>query len=46
VTRLTQKHEGPRRDPWAVTDAPESYITALLGGIIGVEIPIARIEGP
>jgi transcriptional regulator len=45
VTRLTQKHEAPRRDPWAVTDAPESYITALLGGIVGVEIPIARIDG-
>jgi transcriptional regulator len=45
VTRLTEKHEAPRRDPWAVTDAPESYIAALLGGIVGVEIPIARLEG-
>jgi transcriptional regulator len=45
VTRLTEKHEAPRRDPWAVTDAPESYVAAMLGGIVGVEIPIARIEG-
>ncbi|MDB5042621.1 MAG: FMN-binding negative transcriptional regulator [Candidatus Eremiobacteraeota bacterium] len=45
VTRLTEKHEAPRRDPWAVTDAPEAYITALLGGIVGVEIPIERLEG-
>jgi transcriptional regulator len=45
VTRLTQKHEAPRREPWAVTDAPESYIEALLGAIVGVEIPIARLEG-
>ncbi|HEY5146274.1 MAG TPA: FMN-binding negative transcriptional regulator, partial [Polyangiaceae bacterium] len=45
VTRLTEKHEGPRRDPWAVTDAPESYIEALLGAIVGVEIPLTRLEG-
>jgi transcriptional regulator len=45
VTRLTEKHEAPRRDPWTVSDAPESYVAALLGGIVGVEIPIARLEG-
>lgn len=45
VTRLTEKHESPRREPWAVTDAPESYVTALLAAIVGVEIPIARLEG-
>jgi transcriptional regulator len=45
VTRLTEKQEAPRRDPWAVTDAPESYIAGLLGAIVGVEIPIARLEG-
>jgi transcriptional regulator len=27
------------------TDAPEDYVTKLLGGIVGVEIPIARLVG-
>ena len=31
--------------PWSVADAPEDYIRAQLKGIVGVEIPISRIEG-
>jgi transcriptional regulator len=45
VTRLTQTHEGRRAEPWAVTDAPESYIRGQLNSIVGFEIPIARLEG-
>jgi len=45
VTRLTELYERPRADPWAVTDAPKDFIDAQLRGIVGVRMPIARIEG-
>jgi transcriptional regulator len=45
VTRLTNLHEGPRAEPWAVTDAPESFIRSQLRGIVGLRIPITRLEG-
>jgi transcriptional regulator len=45
VTSLTQRHEGPRAKPWAVSDAPEDYIQAQLRGIIGFRLPIDRLEG-
>jgi transcriptional regulator len=45
VTRLTDLHEGPRAEPWAVTDAPADFIRAQLRGIVGLRMPITRIEG-
>lgn len=45
VTKLTNRHEAARREPWHVTDAPADYIDRQLGAIIGLEIPIARLVG-
>jgi transcriptional regulator len=45
VTRLTEKHEASRAQPWAVTDAPADFVQSMLRAIIGVSIPIARLEG-
>ena len=45
VTRLTGRHEASRETPWAVTDAPENFIAMQLRAIVGIEIPIARMEG-
>jgi transcriptional regulator len=45
VTRLTNLHEQPRAERWAVTDAPEAFVRAQLRGIIGLRLPITRIEG-
>jgi transcriptional regulator len=45
IDALTRVHEGRRAEPWAVTDAPEPFIAAQMRGIVGIEIPIARIEG-
>lgn len=45
VERLTNRHEAARTDPWRITDAPADYIEAQLGGIIGLEIPVARLVG-
>ena len=45
VSRLTNLYERPRAAPWAVTDAPEPFIKAQLKGIVGLRLPIGRIEG-
>jgi transcriptional regulator len=45
VTRLTDRHEAARREPWKVTDAPADFIDRQLGAIVGIEIPIARLVG-
>jgi transcriptional regulator len=45
VTRLTDLHEQSRAEPWAVTDAPASFVRAQLRGIVGLCLPIARVEG-
>jgi len=45
VTRLTDKHEAELPQPWKVTDAPATYVDAQLARIVGVEIPISRLEG-
>jgi transcriptional regulator len=45
IHHLTTIHEGTREKPWAVHDAPEPYIAGQIKAIVGVEIPIASIEG-
>jgi transcriptional regulator len=42
---LTLLQEGGRPTPWAVDDAPAPFVAAQLKGIIGLEIPVSRIEG-
>jgi len=42
---LTESQENRRAEPWRVTDAPEPFIMGQIGAIVGVEIPIASIEG-
>lgn len=45
VTQLTQTHERPRADPWAVTDAPADFVDGMLRAIVGFEVVIERLEG-
>jgi transcriptional regulator len=45
VSGLADRHERDRPAPWAVSDAPARYVTAMLRGIVGVEIPVARLAG-
>jgi transcriptional regulator len=45
LTRLTQSREAARPDPWQLTDAPADYIETQLAAIVGIEMPIARLEG-
>jgi transcriptional regulator len=45
VEDLTRHKEATRAAPWQVSDAPEPFVAAQLKGIVGLQIPIARIEG-
>ena len=44
VTRLTERHESPLAQQWAVGDAPPDYIEAMLKAIVGVEVLITSIQ--
>jgi transcriptional regulator len=44
VTRLTDRHESHRDEPWAVTDAPADYIDKNLRPIVGVEVVVSSVE--
>ncbi|MFF0144755.1 PaiB family negative transcriptional regulator [Amycolatopsis sulphurea] len=43
VTRLTDRHETGRAQPWRVTDAPEPFVRAQLRAIVGIELVISRV---
>ena len=45
TTDLTALHEGGRASPWAVSDAPPDFVQAQLRGIVGLRMPITRLEG-
>ncbi len=42
VGELTDHHESRRAEPWAVEDAPETYVDKQLRAIVGVEIVVER----
>jgi len=43
--RLTDRHEHARPQPWSIDDAPAEYIDRTLRAIVGLRMPIERIEG-
>jgi transcriptional regulator len=45
IEDLTVSQEQHRPKPWAVGDAPEDFIATMVKAIVGIEIPIDRIEG-
>jgi len=45
LNQLTRTHESPQPHPWAVADAPADYIERLLAAIVGIEIPVVRLQG-
>jgi transcriptional regulator len=45
VEKLTNIHEAGSPVPWRVSDAPEDFIKSQLKGIVGLEMPIQRLEG-
>ena len=45
VGELTAQQETAEPKPWALTDAPESFVDVMLRGIVGFRFDIARLEG-
>ena len=45
LERLSAHHEGARAMPWSIHDAPRGFIDKLVGALVGIEIPITRIQG-
>jgi transcriptional regulator len=50
IEQLTARHElartqGTTDQPWQVGDAPAPFIDTQLKSIIGIELPISRVEG-
>jgi len=45
VGELTDASEASQARAWSVDDAPEPFLAAQMKGIVGLEIPISRIEG-
>ncbi len=45
IEDLTTHNEETRPAAWKVSDAPEAFVAAQIKAIVGLEIPIARIEG-
>ena len=45
VGELTAQQEAHESTPWSLADAPETYIGAMLRGIVGIRLPVTRLEG-
>ena len=45
VGALSETHEAGREQSWSITDAPSSYIDAMVRAIVGFELKISRLEG-
>jgi len=45
VSQLTAQQEAARAQPWGINDAPSEYIDRMLAAIVGIEIPLTRLEG-
>lgn len=45
VSELSNQQEKPFAQPWAVSDAPDSYVDVMLRGIVGLSLSITRLEG-
>ncbi|MDF2639170.1 MAG: hypothetical protein K0R64_2154 [Novosphingobium lindaniclasticum] len=45
VAQLTSVNEAGRAEPWAVSDAPDDYIKAMLKTIVGIRLEIGAMEG-
>ena len=45
LRRLSDRHESRETTPWQMQDLPEAFLSGMLGGIVGVEIAVSRLEG-
>lgn len=45
LAALTGTHEAEQGQPWSLEEAPADYIATMLKAIVGIEMPITRLEG-
>lgn len=45
LEELTRTHEANQAVPWSLADAPPGFIEQLATNIVGIEIPLDRVEG-
>lgn len=45
LERLTARHEATQAVPWRVADAPPDFVAKIMAAIVGIDIPLTRIEG-
>jgi transcriptional regulator len=45
VAELTAQQERNQPKPWAPSDAPDTFINAMVRGIVGFRFVITRLEG-
>ena len=45
LERLTETQEGLREEPWKLADAPADFVAGLVKALVGIEIPLRRLEG-
>lgn len=45
IDALTTQMEDAMPTPWAVSDAPETYVRSMIRGIVGVEIQVQDLRG-
>jgi transcriptional regulator len=45
LEELTSTHEAHQALPWKISDAPAGYVERLIESIVGIEMPIEKIEG-
>ena len=43
--RLSARHEAREAAPWRMQDQPEAFLGGMLGGILGFELAVDRLEG-
>lgn len=42
---MTNKQEASQSQPWSMSDAPQEYIAKMMTAIVGIEMPIVKLEG-
>ena len=45
LARVTDRHEASRAAPWSVDDAPREWLDMIMQAIVGIEIPVSRMQG-
>jgi len=45
LAKLTATQEARSAEPWQLADAPEDFVTGMIGHVVGIELPIAALAG-